>query len=1486
MSQQRYVIKEILGKGGMGAVYRAFDTETRREVTLKTLLDVADRTMLELFYKECHVLASLNHPNIVDIYDVGEMDIDGGKKPYFVMPLLPGVTLDKLIAGQSHRLTTDRICDILAQACRGLHAAHERGLVHRDIKPSNIFVMDDDSVKIIDFGVAHLADARTSTTLKGTLHYMAPEQLQMQKPTALSDLFSMAVVAYQCFTRRRPFEGATMDEVVQSILHRIPPPVSELNPGINRAISQVVHKAMAKQPWHRFSTVREFGDNLMKALRGETIDAFDDGRIVPRLQRARKALDAGELDFANEVLTGLEAEGYLHPDLGALRRQVDQAVRTRSSRQLYENARRFLEEEEYQLALAKVQELLQLDAHNTDALALRVEIEARRSSEQVSRWMKLAQQHLDNHAFSHARQAVDNVLQIRPDDTSARKLLSEITQREQEYAKRRKEKEEAYRSAMEAWEKGEVSAALADMERVLELESKAPDGTSPEKAATYNRFYKMVRSDYDALNAAYESARGLMAEKKYAEALALCAQWLTRFPGHALFQALKVDVEEQQRQAQSAYVAEIGRAVEAEPDLDRRVSLLEEALSKYPGEAHFERALQLTNSKRELVNSILAKARAYEEKGQFNEAMGQWEMLRTIYPIYPGLDYEVERVVKRRSQHALAEAKSRWLRQIDEAMAASEFQRASDLAVAALAENPGDAEIEAMRQLARQGQEKIAEAARLAEQALALAGAGQYEEAVALLRRANELDARDTRIRASLVDVMVRQARALQESNQKKAEELTTEVLRIEPQNAPAKSIRTMIADRRRAELVDAASVRARQLQAEGRLDEAVAAVNEGLAAYPDEPRLRQLKATLERSLTEAQRTKARNADLAEAKAVSEAAGKTNDPQQLQSALDQTLTLSNRHAGDADFDAIVEVIRKKLEATEAQPAPPLPRQPPPGKAAAPPPEPVTVAPPKPVIPSQPRPAPAQAPPAAPPSTPPTVKPSAPAPAASGAPSSPPAAGPRPPAPPAPAPVVPPPQAKPPVTHRPAPPPAPVTPPPAAAQARPKPVVLIAALLGLAGLGTVAVWKLVLDKGSGPPQPPQIESAETPATPAPPASQLAAVRVITDLNSPSVSLDGAGKGSVPEGQGLELRDVAAGDHLLLVETKEGKVEIVFSTSPDRAPELALPTLPPGVHLFLILTNAGNGQVFSTAQPAKVSWDGGRTFFDVPKEGGPVGGLKPGVIEVALEANGRRRQDTVIVERGPSVTAILYSDKASAPKGNLLITSNEPGFDLFLNGRRVNYAQRKPNEFIVSNLDAGNKQVRLQKPGFSVELDASAVVIRENQLARLNAKFGPNPIRVSIRGGTPGASLVLMPGNKVLGTIDAAGTFSTADLAPGEFILEVRKKGYRTRQLSVNLRPGVELPISSQAVLEPLTATLDFSRVEPRTGVSLQIQQASSPDDLPYSGPRNLTGLPARLQLPQGIYNLTFTAAGYEPETVNVTLRGTQDSLAPAIRLKKK
>src|SRR5208282_1625423 len=370
----RYEVKDVLGEGGMGLVYRAYDTVIRREVALKTLRDIPEPTSLQLFYKETGVLASMSHPNIVEIFDIGEFEENGKQKPYFVMPLLPGTTLDNLIRNASHRLTAQRIVEIMSQACRGLQAAHERGLVHRDLKPSNIFVMEDDSVKIIDFGVAHMTNTHSTVGLKGTLVYMSPEQIEGKPLSALSDLFSLSVVCYEALTGRQPFRRPSQDEVVDAILRQIPPPACELNSSVSQSISRVVHKGMAKQPWHRFANVRDFGETLNKALRNEPIEFFDPAQLRPRLERATRALEEGDHQYAGELLTGLEAEGHIDSGIDLLRRQLDRSVRQKNIAQLLSSAKARFEEEEDPLALQKIQEILQLEPGNAAAIGLKSKI--------------------------------------------------------------------------------------------------------------------------------------------------------------------------------------------------------------------------------------------------------------------------------------------------------------------------------------------------------------------------------------------------------------------------------------------------------------------------------------------------------------------------------------------------------------------------------------------------------------------------------------------------------------------------------------------------------------------------------------------------------------------------------------------------------------------------------------------------------------------------------------------------------------------------------------------------------------------------------------------------------------------------------------------------------------------------------------------------------------------------------------------------------
>src|SRR5215475_310601 len=713
----RYQFRERLGSGGMGDVYAALDlkSDPPREVAIKTIRDASDPTSLELFKRECSVLMSFTHPNVIEIYDSGELPADGTSQPFFVMARLRGVTLGELIKDSPQHLTVQRTIDIISQVCRGLQAAHEKGLIHRDIKPSNIFVLEDDSVKVIDFGVAHLVSAETIGA-KGTLYYIAPEQFEGKPVTAATDVFSLGVVCFEALTRRRPFVGSNPNEIRAAIMKSCPPAVSSLNPVVSAALSQVIHASMAKKPHNRFASAREFGECLKKALRTEPIERFEPGKLQLRLSRVEKALEASQFEVAGEILSEIEEEGYLHPTVNELRRQVDLALRNRDIRQFLESARRFEEQEEYTLALQKVQDALQLEATNTEALDLRSTIEAKRSSQLIGNWLNLAQKHLSNLAFEPAREAVSSVLHMLPTDATALRLMTEINRVEQEVLRKREEKERFFDSAVELRKKGDLTAALSRLQRVLELDREAPDPLQPERGAYFQKFYNEVRSESESIRNALDEAKKELEEKNYASADHICATFLEKYPNHALFQALKFDIGERQRLDLSAYIAEVDRAAEAESDLDRKAKLLEQALSRYHDEAHFERALKGVNAKRELINGLVSQARNLEDRGQYSEAIDKWEMLRSIYHQYTGLDFEVDRIRRRLEQQTRSEAKARWIERIDGALHSGDYARARNLVSQALAESPQDAELVPLERLVRQCQEQSQQAHHLLEQ--------------------------------------------------------------------------------------------------------------------------------------------------------------------------------------------------------------------------------------------------------------------------------------------------------------------------------------------------------------------------------------------------------------------------------------------------------------------------------------------------------------------------------------------------------------------------------------------------------------------------------------------------------------------------------------------------------------------------------------------------------------------------------------------------
>ncbi len=907
----RYELQEQLGEGGMGVVWRALDVKTGSAVAIKLMKDMSDPVAVDLFTKEWKALAEISHPNIVEVRDVDVIDENRQKKPFFVMPLLRGATLADLIANASARLTLERIVEITTHVCRGLQAAHQRGLVHRDLKPSNIFVMDDDSAKIIDFGVVHLAGSKSITGQKGTFQYMSPEQAQLKEITPASDLFSMGVILYEALTRRRPFARKTAEETMDAVIKFIPPPVSEIYPSINQNVSKVVHKCLAKQPIHRFSSARELAEALQKAARNETV--FDSSRIEPRIERAKVAYKNGDEGFASEILSELESEGHLDPRITVLRMQIDVTVKQKKIRQLLESARARMEQDEIPLALDKVREALELDPQNPDALAMRTAMEKQRSETQISKWLELAQTHLGNRDFGAARNAAQEVLAIRAADSRALDLLEKIETTEADARRVREQKEQLYSSAMRAYQNGEIGSALSKLERLFSVARANPSAAIPDRDAVYQSFYNEVRSERDTIHSSFEEAQRQFSEKNFPAAMTICRQLLVKYPNDGTFQALKIHIEDAERQELSSYIAEVTKRLEAEPDLERRVNIAREAAERYPNETQFGQQLKLIRERRDLVNSIVAKARQYEERGQYAEAISQWDILRNIHPQHAGIAFELEQCRKKRDQQTQEEEHSRLIDEIDGLMEDRAFAKAVERADAALLEFPGDTELSGLRTLADQGLERAKESRRLFEQGQQALAERDLVRATELLRKSLDLDPRGPGLRDAVITVLTERARALTEDNWREAEPLYREASELDATHPAVRALKSSMTERKRQSFVGQCLTECRGLVAVGKLQEAAEKIRAARAEYPNDPRLEKFEADVLKDVNEYRRKEERGRDrvaLGENRRLVE---QNPNRENLAAVLEKSYAIRAKYADDSEIGETVADIEMTVK---------------------------------------------------------------------------------------------------------------------------------------------------------------------------------------------------------------------------------------------------------------------------------------------------------------------------------------------------------------------------------------------------------------------------------------------------------------------------------------------------------------------------------------------------------------------------------------------
>ena len=268
----RYEIIQTIGEGGMANVYLAHDIILDRNVAIKVLRgDLAgDEKFVRRFQREALAASSLSHPNIVEMYDVGE---DNGTY-YIVMEYIEGKTLKQLIKKRG-ALTLSECIDIMLQLTDGVDHAHASYIIHRDLKPQNIMIQDNGEIKITDFGIAMALNNTQLTqtnSVMGSVHYLPPEQASGKGATVKSDIYSMGIMLFELLTGTLPFKGENAVEIAFKQIKDDIPSVRDINQSIPQSVENIVLKATAKNPKNRYSSAKEMHDDLMSCLNDDRIN--------------------------------------------------------------------------------------------------------------------------------------------------------------------------------------------------------------------------------------------------------------------------------------------------------------------------------------------------------------------------------------------------------------------------------------------------------------------------------------------------------------------------------------------------------------------------------------------------------------------------------------------------------------------------------------------------------------------------------------------------------------------------------------------------------------------------------------------------------------------------------------------------------------------------------------------------------------------------------------------------------------------------------------------------------------------------------------------------------------------------------------------------------------------------------------------------------------------------------------------------------------
>jgi len=689
-------VLDLLGRGGMGLVYRAFDRQLNREVAIKTVTEgfTGDQEMLQRFYREAAKTGALKHPNIVIVYDLGEQD----GFPYIVMEYLSGDPLDKLIrSGQSQPLAFK--LKIVEQVCYALGYAHRNDVIHRDVKPANVIVQPDGIVKLLDFGIArqekydgHLT--RTGNVI-GTIQYMAPERLKNEAFDGRSDIFSVGVMMFELLTGQLPFTGDY--SVVQQILSGKHPRLAQFLQDYPPALDGILERAMAKNPDDRYSTADEMAaevSSLAHELKKE--------QVAEWIERAERLVQEEQYTSAREVLLQLLKVESQHTRARQLIAQVQQNLtlrqRAEQIRQLRQQAQEAATDKRYEEAIADLQEACSLDPGNSELSELLETVrQKKRRRELVEGYLRQAETARDRGDLQGAEAVIARALELDCDDSrvlAAHVSLARLIEEASRQAKAKQLLENA-RKEIGARHFTAAIEALAQVERVdpsnpelITLQAAAKSGREQEQR---RRILEQLQNDVSLASSFEELTR----------ASQLVDQALVRMPTEPMLMKFKGHLsrklrDEEIRHRVDQVVLRCRSLIETSPD--EALRLVREELHQAPGN---ERLVALQSSIAQQMSQRSAEhtraqylTRAHEalSSGRYVEAVRLLESCQNEGIRSPEIAELMDFARQEADQRLKNTQFQHLLREAQELMARGSYHAVVDL-LTSISEEPGTASL-------------------------------------------------------------------------------------------------------------------------------------------------------------------------------------------------------------------------------------------------------------------------------------------------------------------------------------------------------------------------------------------------------------------------------------------------------------------------------------------------------------------------------------------------------------------------------------------------------------------------------------------------------------------------------------------------------------------------------------------------------------------------------------------------------------------------